>query len=411
MSFVLLFGISYVVFNMKPFFAMQDSWQFSTSMWYGSSIVRICSIFILFVPLLEIKKLNFKNVSYFIMASCALMSKASQALPILVIAFLILISFVAMEKFNKKSLLFIIPLIIILAVFPNLVNAQTSNEISSVINNLRVSNQLTILMCVSIPVFIVSFFCQSQFVRKWNVVLLVFGVVLFVPLFQNFFQSISLYNFVAARTTTTWFMTFYITNFIYLVYGISLLLKRQNISIFLNIATTLTMVISFAYGYRSMIGFGNFKSYIPQYYNIIPQSTLDLSDELENIANEQGKILNVVSPYMIASNGYDQALAIMLRVHAPHIRSVTSLIRYSTNDIDSIFYHYTMDEYSLAVNFIENKEEDIKPLQEYLDKYSVNCVVVHKEEVMDNFTRLGFKLNSIIDAPMDGYKYHILTRV
>ena len=80
---LLLFSFSSYFLASNHIINAQDIWHFNSAMYYGSSIVKTMSIFIILLPLINIKKIDLNIILKLIMISVVLVSKSTVAIPII----------------------------------------------------------------------------------------------------------------------------------------------------------------------------------------------------------------------------------------------------------------------------------------------------------------------------------------
>ena len=101
-----------------------SGWQYGNAMYYGSMLVRTSGIFLLLLPLIDKKKLTFKDIFIYGIISFILITQSSVALPVIIIVALsYLITYLIFEKKSKIILPLLLLLIIIVGVIlPNISN-------------------------------------------------------------------------------------------------------------------------------------------------------------------------------------------------------------------------------------------------------------------------------------------------
>lgn len=212
---------------------LQDSWQFNTAMYYGSSIVRTMGIFLLLLPFLENTKLTFKEILLVAGIGVALISKSSIALPIIIILCIsYLFSYWILSK-DKLNLVFVgVGLIMMFALSLILGNHQEMEQ--AVMYNFT-ANLKSIIFWPCVVFFITSFFYGSRNIIRYNLTLLFFLGFMVISPINNIFESISIYTFVANRAMTTFVYTFVISSFSYMILDILMFIRFQKVRKFLLI--------------------------------------------------------------------------------------------------------------------------------------------------------------------------------
>lgn len=120
-----IFTIIMVVATSFNLMALQDYWQFSSAMYFGSSIPRTMGILWVLLFFIDNDKITIKHILQLIIMSVALVSKSSIAIPIVFVAAIATLISVY-TQFNKKGLIAIGTLVLLVVlglILPN--NDQT----------------------------------------------------------------------------------------------------------------------------------------------------------------------------------------------------------------------------------------------------------------------------------------------
>lgn len=405
---VLLFA-TYSEFQATYILQMQDAWQFNTAMWFGSSIVRMCGFFLLMIPIIERKKIDLSVFAYCFVTSFALMSKASQALPIIIICAIGYL-FTWLYYINKRTCTVIGCILIVILCFIPLLNEDCNTRIA-VMNNLIHINKHYVLPYFSIFMLIVSLILKNEFINRWNAILMIFAILMWVPRVQNLFIDFSFYDFVAARATTTFAFTVVISSFVYLFLIINKILKNMKFVVMLSLVGMLSLCNIITIDYHHTYNLKTGLAILVKNPYIIPNSTYELSVKLNQLAKEHDTEYHVLTQNGLGINSTISALSIMLRVKAPNIKSISSLPRY-TDLADETDVYKTFDQNaqwdfeSFNVNPLE--EENIVKIQNLLEKYPINCIVCINIEGSEQLEKMGFVLYDTVDVPTDGFTYYIM---
>lgn len=405
---LLIFGFYFNWLIAYRILEMQDSWQFSTAMWYGSSIVRITGIFLCIVPIIEQRKIDLSVIIYCFIVSVVLISKASQALPmVILLAFGYL---VAMCLLSKNKVIWVIPCIMFIGLLFVPQIPTNFEEIEVAAMNIISYNSKYFLWYFSFVMILVSFILKNKLVFKWNIILIIFAMLMWVPKLNTLFVDASMYNFVAARTTTLFIFTIVMSAFIYLfVLGIKFL-KRPKVIVCLFLAFGVSLTSFMCYEYRNTIGLKRGLVTLIRNPNLFPKGTYELSKELEKLYQETGEELNVLTQNGIGSNGYVHALSISLRTYAPHINSISAVPRYSSVSKESPFCNFSQeDQWTFeAFNLRPYVDGNIDDFIDLLERYPINCVIAVTEDSRDELLKLGFDLYKEIYVPTDAFSHFIM---
>ncbi|MGI6511047.1 MAG: hypothetical protein ACOX1W_01270 [Catenisphaera adipataccumulans] len=103
-AILFLFGFAESFLYNNHLLILQDSWQFNTAMFYGSSIVRTMSIFMIVLPFLDRDQLTVRDVLTVGAIAVVLISKSSIALPLIIIVSLAYLICLWLFSFDKTKL-------------------------------------------------------------------------------------------------------------------------------------------------------------------------------------------------------------------------------------------------------------------------------------------------------------------
>lgn len=371
---VILFIFNWDFLAIHNIMQVQDSWQFNTAMYYGSSIVRTTGILFLITHFIDKEKIVLKDVIIVVLISFVLMTHSSIALPVIFTTCVAYLLSNHILKLNKYSLISVIVAIILIIVGAYL---GDSSKISNVIVFQFSENISSWLILCALFVLVIANFIKSKIIAKCNlIVLFIAGLILIEPL-NNIFEKLSVYDFVAARNLTTLIYTILILMSIYLFIffsKVSIIRKKINLYYFF---ISLILIISSLY--TSHIYSGNiFDAYRVIWNNkaIMPNSTIELGKKLSQLANNENKSLNVLMPEGALVNGDSHALAIIIRTFAPEIRSISAISRFGTWETGEFSEYDSSDQKIFDEFLIDSNKNTANNLKEMLDKYPINCIVI-----------------------------------
>lgn len=121
----------------------------------------------------------------------------------------------------------------------------------------------------------------------------------------------------------------------------------------------------------------------------IPGSTRELGEKLNDLSNESGEPLYVVTPKMVARDSALHPLSTMLRIYAPKVVIVSAAERYPVND-GSALGKYVQSEFE---NFEQSpSDESAKRFWEEIGEMDINCIVVQNKECGKWMEEKGYSL-------------------
>lgn len=370
---LLFFSFEYLYMQTKGLFTVQDAWQFSSAMWFGSSIPRVLGIMWIILLFVNIKEISWKQILGAGVICVVLISKSSIALPTVIItgvAFLIAYALTS-EKKNIKFGIFLIALLIVLGVL--LPDSTTRNDLILSIFQSDFKSFLFI-GCVLLAALGSILFFRNKMVRRTMLTLLLSYLLIAVPEINDTFECVSMYDFVARRYQTTLIYTTVIIAFIFfIIFCLKYLKPLQKVLIpasFLLLLSGAVLTTIPVYGNPL-----NTLSVMKNNPKIIPESTVELSKELERLAIENGE-LNVLCPDWVNVDNHRHALSVMLRTYAPDVNVVTALTRYSSVSEDNEFYGFNAEDQGAYTLFASNPDDtNYYNLDTVLNKYPINCLV------------------------------------
>lgn len=410
-------------------FSVPDDWQISSAMWYGSSIVRCAGLFIMFIPLIE-NKINKKYFIYWILVSIALFTKSSIALPLIIFGLFLYLLFYFYSYKKKYVKFLIIAYILFMLVILYLVGIPSSDwskygeiiftadgvrSISYHLLTLLYNNRTSILLYVALGAFIISFFKEkNKDMRKWNWIILICLSMIVIPIINYPFIVCSVYTHVARRMFTLLIYTLMLTGFTYLFTNVYILVKRNISKIILLSFAFLTIISFVGIRYYKMYGFRTSFNIIRENPYLMPQTTLDLSNELEEISKETNMELHVLAPDVVYLYGKRlHPLASVLRINALDTKIISAIPRFSAGN-DMVYNSFDPNDqnkyrvYSLGTKAYDNKNENVEDaeIEEILEKHStINCLVSTNKKIEVITEKRGFKKISQIEGNINYYIY------
>lgn len=375
----ILFGFSQEFLIQNHLLNVQDSWQYNTAMFYGSSIVRVMSILLILIPFINNKKIYLPDIISVIGISVVLISKSTIALPIIFVTCLsyLLVNLCYLKKL--KTTLLAISIFILFAFISYLIPGKAGLE--STMLNLVMENSKSPIIMICCLIMILSFTLKNTTINKLNFVMIFIFIFIVITPFCNIFDFLSLFDFVAKRALTTYIYTFIVLNFIYLMILVGKLSNGGFRIRFLSRSSLILLTICAFISANFNTQYNILEKYqiIIENNLLVPNITVRLANELDNYYNETGKEVYMVMQERVGTHHYTEAPSIMMRAFSQHIYPITAIIRYGVTEGND-FSQFSKDDQTIINNFIGNTSyETYKPLKNVLNKYPINCIVTMNE--------------------------------
>ncbi|SET54335.1 hypothetical protein SAMN04489758_11741 [Thomasclavelia cocleata] len=402
---VILFIFNWDFLNQSGIIMVQDSWQFNTAMYYGSSIVRTMGIMLIIIHFIDKEKIGLKDVLIVLLISIALTSKSIIALPVIFtsgVAYLLSTYIISEKKYRFIAIMITFILIVIGTILGN------TEKISSVILTQISYNIDNWFLVLAVIILLVSFSFKSKVVTKCNLTILIIGILIIFDPINNIFEKLSVYDFVAARNLTTLIYTMIIMVSIYIYILLNKLEFMKNKLVLMYSLSTILLIIG-ALGSAHIYEGSILSSYKTVWQNkaIIPSSTIKLGSKLTTLANQRNKAINVIMPEGVMADGDMHSVAIIIRTFAPQIRSISAIGRFGTCETGA-FADYNADEQRIFDNFLVNPNTDTADeLEKMLLRYPINCIVLPTSEDNLYLESMGFESFDKIDDINAGVRYNI----
>lgn len=429
---LLLFSANWIYLSNNGILYIQDSWQTSTAMYYGSSIPRTSGFYLLLLPFISGYKINLRTIIKVILISIVLVSKSTIAVPII---FLGVISYVLVwlvyESNCRKGLVVfflfgagIVGSILSLNIeyigpaFDSLLSIKNTSFlwVKSIVKSL-----IPFIMIIAV---ILSFSLKNR--KIWQLLCLVFliAVFLFVPGFNFYVCSLSFFTFVIGRT---------ITAFVYFIAGIctsvtisflvSLRIRKSILTVFGLIISALLFTLNF----KSFLQFNGNAEILPgqegtalsiadalnvisKNPNFMPISTERLAAKLNQLQKEKGKLAVLTETYY-QSDGVADLKHVLTRSLSPNVIFPTANTRFITT-ADPIYGSFTVEKQAIFESFLINNDPASTAIfGQLLDEYMIDAVVLREKDIYDaNMNQLGFSLYETIMDDNGNPAYYLYAR-
>ena len=399
---VLLFGMYYIFLSDTYFFRLRDMFHFNSGMFLGVSVVKTMSVLFYLFFFLKEDKFSWKMIIGVMLISIMLMSKSSIALPVIAISLIaagIVWLFWEYGVIGKLfSLLFILLYFLTGILLPNKQTIQGVVQLD-VINALK---SPVVLVCVFI--FLVSFWLRERIIYKLNsfIILSVFFVL--TPQVNDVYENFSIYSFVGGRGVTTFLYSFVIINSIYVIMILRKFRVKESVIqgsyLLFALCEVIVMFWSFhAYGGnvlpdnpRTETSIRYCLSVIKHNIYFMPDSTIELGEKINLLSQKSEKQLRVITPKMVMMDGALHTPAIMMRIYAPNIVSLSAAERYPVND-GSVLEEYTQQKYDSFAAAPSN--ESARAFFDEIEDLDVNCIVVQNAQCSRWLEEMGYKLYDV----------------
>lgn len=404
---LLLFSFGHKFVSTYHIFNTQDTWQFNTAMYYGSSTIRCFGMFLMVLPFIHKEEITFKDVLYVGGISVGMMSQSSIALPVIIIVSYgyLIVHFL----FDKKDIKFIILGILLLIAFvgigfilPN--NQGTQGHMIQVLK----SNLTSIILMPCLLVYILSFLTRNRNILKINTLFLFLFVAIAIDPVNNILEMTSIYSFVAWRFLTMFVYSFIILNFIYFtLFVYCKILKNKHIYKLLGSMTCILLAASLFVAHVSNEGFVHAMKIIMNNPKIQPNIVIELGKTLEKRYQETGKYNTVVIDEGAVIDAYEFSLAIMLRSESPHTISLSATGRYGEDKVGE-YSGFSYDDELLFYAF-EGTPNDTT-YEEFMDSISnvdVNCIILHNQAAAPYLELSGYTFYDVVEDSQNSYYLYV----
>ena len=222
------------------------------------------------------------------------------------------------------------------------------------------------------------------------------------------FLKLSVFNFVANRMFTTLMYTFYITAFTYVAFVFIDLTNGKMIKpIFMILTCLITAFSCLTYTHTGMSVKNGLKTIIRN-NKIVPNSTLELGSELDEISQKYGT-LKILSPEFVVVDSVYHPLATILTTVSNDTVSYSAIPRYPVDSNEKIatFKNEYQEEFT---NFNNTKSiDDFNKCIPFIDLYNINSFIL-TGDTDNNQTYGDFSRIKVITDPIANVSYSIYVK-
>lgn len=385
----ILFGFSMTFLNDYNLMNVQDSWQYITAMFFGSSIVRTMGAMLILYPFIEKKEVNIFDILKVIGIAIVLVSKSTVAVPVIFITCIsYLIYILVIRKDNWRLLSLGIIALLLIAGF---IIGDNSLVVSGV-NNSAINNITKIIPVLGLIVMFIGVPVLKN--RVYNVsvaIVMLMLCLMYVPIINNIFEAFAEYDFVGARTLT---MVIYFIIILAIITIVSILSRESNKVVVKNIVAC-GCIIGLLGGslgsYNSSEGdLRKSMSLFIENNQLAPYSVIELSKKLNTLNDKDGQLYTMMPEGLIVAE-HQYSLGTAIRQFSPEIINPSVTFRFLTSE-DPLFNGYTFNNQKILDDFIVNKDQaSYDKLAKVLKKYPINCIVLlNCDNVSDYLKNSGF---------------------
>ena len=130
---------------------------------------------------------------------------------------------------------------------------------------------------------------------------------------------------------------------------------------------------------------------------LMPNSTIDLSKQLQSIAEIYNMDLNVLTPEWASVENHRHSLSVMIRTYAPNVNSISAIGRFGVTE-GNAFSSYTSDDTGIYNSFCEvQNTQTIDAFKQLLNEYPINCLVFTGDFFNEYSTEFGYTFEKKVD--------------
>ncbi len=390
----------------------QDGWHFSTAIWYGSGVIQSVGLLLLFIPMSHYKNVSITSVGVFGCISLVLMSKSSQALPLIVLCgVLYLLDLIWKNIKDKKIAMFMILMVfVLLALIPGIVSSYSDIQVFMSSATKTYFSSPLILGAIAVILFVTYILKDQKQLVHWNWALGFFHLLIFFPGINHLFLNTAIYTFVAGRAVTTLgFMSVVCAG----IYAGLLFTQYRLKEIYLKsiyMGATACIFIVFTISHNVNIGLGNSVLLLKENPRLIPESTIELSEALSEIAQESDLIV-LSDSWVTSSHNHAHAMATSLRIEANNIKVITAIHRFGDMDDNIVYKDFDLEKQMIFEDFVKynHSKEKIGKLKELLKEYPVDIIVTGKKDAANSLQEnFGCELLQTVSTENEIFTYYIL---
>lgn len=393
---------------------LQDGWHFSTAMWYGSSIVQCLGPLLFFIPLFQITRFSIKDIFLYIMICVALISKSSQALPLIVMSSIIALIYVLniTVKNIKIKLFMCVGIALLLLFVPSIL--PSFNEVLAYMQMAtpQYFKSPVMFLCIIILLILTLIHKENKKMILWSSLLLGLHLLIFVPKLNYLFINSAIYTFVAGRTITMLSFMTVVSAGIYVGLTFEKLFNKPLIIKSLYGLLAVGVLMIFFISHSNNIGLYNSVSLLLNNPRLIPESTIELSKKLYDISERNSGDLVVETESWITTNyNHAHTLATHLTIEAPNIRNLAAIHRYSEMDESNLYKGFDLEKQMIYenINTYPDDSNAISLFENLLKNYPIDILVTREEKLAEVLVdKLDCNLIESYIPEKENFKYYIL---
>lgn len=415
-----LFTTNFVYLANTGIMNIQDSWQTSTAMYFGSSIVRTSGFFLLLLPFIRNFNLSWRTVGSVAAISVVLISKSTIAIPLIFVASMayLFVWLFLNKNVNKVMVLAgIVGIALIGMILPQFISLEKYGFDSLAVLESNTTVFFHNIIHSFIPWLVVVGIVCAIVLKSYKILALdaAIFVFLFIPGFRTYGCILSFYTFVIGRVISA-FAYFLICTMISLtVCELCMLRIRKSILaisgfVLSSLLAGMNLESFLKYGGNAGIVQGsemvpttvqNSLDVLRRNPDFMPLSTVRLADALQSLKSGKDKLAVLTETYY-TSDGVADLKHILTRSVAPDVIFPAANTRFIT-DVDPVYGSYNAEQQAVFESFlINNDQASTEAFGELLNRYEIDAVLLQNGETYDNnMQSLGYSLYETVYADED----------
>ncbi len=424
-----LFSANYNFLANHGIMDIQDSWQTTTAMYFGSSIVKTSGFFLIFLPFLKDFKLNWKVTAQVIGISIVLVSKSTVAIPLIFVASISYLLIWGLFEPGKIKFLFFVLFIclgVLGLIIPELIQLENYGFDSYQFIALNIDTWLDKLIHSYIPWLCLPGLITGVVSKKIKLILLetVIFILLFIPGFRSYASILSFFAFVTGRVISAYVYFLTCTMISFIVYSLSQLRIRPSL---LAITGTICSMFLAGINSKAFLSYGGSALIVPQGEiapitynrafevlrknpNFIPIDVENLSKALNRLVLDKNKV-TLLTETDYESDDVSNSLYVMTKSLAPNVIFPAANIRFNTT-VDPIYGSYGAEQQAVFNEFLKTNDDlSTVAFKQILDSYQINAVLLRDSKTYDDAMHsLGFSLYETIYGDEGRPEYYLYVR-
>ena len=415
---------------------VQDSWQFCSAMYYGSSLVRVCSVFLLMYPYLYRQELNWKIFGRTAAVAFILIAKSTIALPVIYVCAAAYLCVCLLRNKNLWVRLSV-PLIFAGIVLAGLLISQLlpglgdmGAEMTAAISWGQVQGQVqTHYLVINLAlILILTLLFRRNAGLNWAIVFTAFSILLLVCPGLNVIAGVlSVYTFVIGRACTSFVYFIVVLGFAALWMWMSVFFRKNPRAVFIGGGTAAVLLYGICLSSTASSGgtpealanpevevegidLGKALQIYASNPYLMGSEFMKAGEMLTQLNQQSGSVI-LAAPRIWETDHLSDYSSLVLRAAAPTVTNVTANYRFPTYD-DPVFKTFE-DEAHAVVDLLFgdlSNPEMLARAQELLEQYPINTFLFKTDQDPEPaMSELGFQEYWQMKDPRSDETYYIYT--